>query len=230
MKGLIIGASSGIGKAIATYVKETGVPMCSEWSTPGTDILDVRSSTEVFAMVRKDGPFDCIVYSAGINELAWASTLGAQFDTTMMNVWDINCMGFVRIMGAHEQLYPKSKGSAVAISSDAARRPMRGSIAYCSSKAALDMAVKTLAREMAPRWRINAVSPGITQGTEMTKYLDDTIPRFRGWTPEGAYQYEQSQIPMKRRAVPEEIASFVAQVLEGPEYMTGAILEVNGGR
>lgn len=231
MKGLIIGASSGIGEAISDYITEHhDATECEEWIMPGTDILDVRSSTEVFAMVRQEGPFKYIVYSAGINELAWASQLGAQFDNTMMNVWDINCMGFVRIMGSHEQLYPDSKGSAVAISSDAARRPMRGSIAYCSSKAALDMAVKTLAREMAPRWRVNAVSPGITSGTEMTKYLDDTIPRFRHWTPEGAYQYEQSQIPMKRRADKEEIAQFAVSVLSGPGYLTGAILEINGGR
>jgi NAD(P)-dependent dehydrogenase (short-subunit alcohol dehydrogenase family) len=230
VKGLIIGASSGIGRAIAEYVKTTGIPMCDEWLTPGTDILDVRSSAECYACLRQEGPFSCIVYSAGVNQLAWVGQLAEPHGNVFGDTWDVNCYGFVRIMSCHELLFPDAEGSAVAISSDAARRPMRGSVAYCSSKAALDMAVRVMARELAPRWRVNAISPGSTEGTFMTSHLDEEIPAFRNWSKHQARQYELSQIPMARRAYPEEIAHFTAQVLEGPDYLTGAILEINGGR
>jgi 3-oxoacyl-[acyl-carrier protein] reductase len=204
--------------------------MCDEWVTPSADILDVRSSAECYACVRQEGPFDYIVYSAGVNQLAWISQLAGPHGDVFENTWNVNCQGFIRIMANHEMLFPDAEGSAVAISSDAARRPMRGSVAYCSSKAALDMAVRTMARELAPRWRVNAISPGSTEGTFMTQHLDEEIPVFRNWSKHQSRQYEISQIPMARRAYPEEIAHFTAQVLEGPDYLTGAILEVNGGR
>jgi NAD(P)-dependent dehydrogenase (short-subunit alcohol dehydrogenase family) len=229
-KGLIIGASSGMGKAIVEYVKTTGIPMCDEWLTPSAEILDVRSSVECHACLRQEGPFDYIVYSAGINQLSWVGHLVEPHSGVFESTWDVNCNGFVRIMSHHEYLYPSAEGSVVAISSDAARRPMRGSVAYCSSKAALDMAVRVMARELAPRWRVNAISPGSTEGTFMTSHLDEEIPLFRGWSKSEAKGYELSQIPMARRAYPEEIAHFTAQVLEGPDYLTGAILEINGGR
>lgn len=230
-KGLIIGASSGIGEAIAEYLQtHADATQCEDWLMPGTDVLDVRSSAECYACIRQEGPFDYIIYSAGINELAWITQIGMQWDNTFENVWDVNCHGFVRIVGAHEHLFPEAGGSIVAISSDAARRPMRGSIAYCSSKAALDMSVRVMARELAPRWRVNAIAPGITDDTNMTRYLDDNIPIFRGWTSDHAQEYEKSQIPMGRRAAPGEIAEVAASVLIGPEYLTGAIIEVNGGR
>jgi NAD(P)-dependent dehydrogenase (short-subunit alcohol dehydrogenase family) len=118
----------------------------------------------------------------------------------------------------------------VAVSSDAAERPMRTSIAYCASKAALNMAVKVAARELAPEIRVNAVSPGMVSGTAMTEYIDDVVPEIRRWTPEAAARYEQSQIPAGRRATKDEVADLVYHTLCGPEYMTGSILTLNGGR
>jgi 3-oxoacyl-[acyl-carrier protein] reductase len=230
VKGLIVGASSGIGRAIDEYVNATGIPECNEWVAPSSDILDVRSLAECSACIQQEGPFDYIVYSAGINQLAWVSQLAEPHRDVFADTWDVNCHGFIRIMSCHEILFPGAEGSAVAISSDAARRPMRGSVAYCSSKAALDMAVRVMARELAPRWRVNAISPGSTEGTFMTSHLDEEIPAFRNWSKHQTRQYELSQIPMARRAYPEEIAHFTAQVLEGPDYLTGAILEINGGR
>jgi NAD(P)-dependent dehydrogenase (short-subunit alcohol dehydrogenase family) len=225
-KGLIIGASSGIGETIATYA--LNIIPDYEWLMPGTDILDVRSQSEIYACLKQEGPFKYIVYSAGVNRLAWVHQLA--FSSVAEDTWDVNCNGFIKVMSAHENLYKDAEGSAIVISSDAARRPMRGSLAYCASKAALDMAVRVMARELAPRWRVNAISPGITDGTLMTDYLDEHIPGFRGWTPEQARQYEVSQIPMGRRAAREEIAEVAVSVLLSPEYLTGAIIEVNGGR
>jgi NAD(P)-dependent dehydrogenase (short-subunit alcohol dehydrogenase family) len=142
-------------------------------------------------------------------------------------IYDVNVLGFMRVLRAAVHTGCRS---IVAISSDAATRPMRTSMAYCASKAALDMCVKCAARELAPEIRVNAVSPGMTLGTAMTEYIDKTVPAMRGWTPEEAWEYEHSQIPAGRRARPEEIAQVVYDVLVGPEYMTGSIVTINGGR
>lgn len=225
-RGLIIGAYGGIGGAILDTV--TARKSFIHWVTPTFDELDVMFPRDIHAYVERYGPFKYMVYSAGINVLAWVKNLS--HGSLLDNTWAVNCGGFVNLVGSHELLFPEAEGSIVAISSDAARRPMRGSLAYCSSKAALDMAVKCAARELAPRWRVNAVSPGMTDNTGMTRSLDKQIPEFRGWSPEYARQYEELQNPMGRRARPAEIGEVVSDVLYGAAYLSGAIIEVNGAR
>jgi len=226
-KGLIIGGHGGIGSA--TLATLTMRKAWVHWFVPTYEELDVNFPQDILKYVDDNGPFKYIVYSPGVNVLRWIKDLGwpgSIFDQT----WSVNCAGFVHLLGCHERRFPEAEGSIVAVSSDAARRPMRGSISYCSSKAALDMAVKCAARELAPRWRVNAVSPGMTDNTGMTRSLDEQIPKFRGWSPEYARQYEDSQNPMGRRARPAEIAEVVAGTLFGPQYLSGSIIEVNGAR
>jgi NAD(P)-dependent dehydrogenase (short-subunit alcohol dehydrogenase family) len=178
--------------------------------------------------LRDKGPFTHILYSAGINKLAWISD--ERIDVNLEEAFSVNCSGFIAVLGAHRRLFPEQGFSAVAVSSDAAHIPMRGSIAYCASKAALEAAVRVAARELAPRCRVNAVAPGIVEGTKMTEYIDRNIPKFRGWTPKIAREYEKMNIPTGRRATLDEIARTIEWVLFGPEQMTGAIIPVNGGR
>jgi NAD(P)-dependent dehydrogenase (short-subunit alcohol dehydrogenase family) len=109
---------------------------------------------------------------------------------------------------------------------------MRTSVAYCASKAALHQAVRVIARERASdNFAINVVAPGITEPTGMQRYVDDKVPRIRKWSPEMARKYEESQIPMKRRATVSEIAAVAVTILLNPTpYLNGAIIPVNGGR
>jgi NAD(P)-dependent dehydrogenase (short-subunit alcohol dehydrogenase family) len=224
-KCLIIGGNSGIGKTTAKVMAEK---LGRDIHTPHRNELDVESSASVSTYIRTHGPFPYIVYSAGYNELAWVRD--QNIDVTMEYLFSINCAGFVLTISEHLRIFPGEVMSAVAVSSDAARIPMRGSVAYCASKAALDMAVKVLARELAPLNRINAVAPGMVEDTPMTEYIDKTIPEFRGWTPEHAREYEEQNTPTGRRATRKEVAKTIAWVLTGPEQMTGAIIEINGGR
>jgi len=225
-KVLIIGGHSGIGEYTAKLLRMSrpDIDQC----VPDRDILDVTSSMEIRACIRQEGPFSHIVYSAGKNQLAWSNQpmIEKVVDEMMM----VNCTGFISIVSKHLMQFPGHGFSAVAVSSDAARIPMRGSVGYCATKAALDMAVRVLARETAPLCRINAVAPGMVDGTAMTRYIDQTIPAFRGWTPEHARNYERSNTPTQRRATLDEVARTVVWVLLGPWQMTGAIVDINGGR
>lgn len=225
-KILIIGGTSGIGAMTGAVLlaQHPGIKQC----IPEGHNLNVTDRIGVMNYVREHGPFSHIVYSAGINNLQWIESYG--IDNTMEKSFAVNCTGFVSIISQHIQAFPSARMSAVAVSSDAGRIPMRGSVAYCASKSALDMAVKVMARELAPLHRINAIAPGMVDGTPMTEYIDRTIPEFRGWTKEAALAYEKQNTPTGRRATMEEVAETIAWVLFGPEQMTGAVIDITGGR
>lgn len=228
-KCLIIGGNSGIGNAVADdiYAYDPDIQLVR----PIKDIVDVTFRTEMFACLRKEGPFRFIVYSAGINKLCWIKDMESYVARSVYDdTFDVNVFGFIHLVHSHVFLYPDAKVSAVAVSSDAATIPMRGSLAYCASKAALDMAIRCMARELAPLWRVNGVAPGMVEGTAMTEYIDRTIPEFRGWTPEYAREYERVSVPTGRRATLEEVAETIRWVLFGPEQMTGEIVRINGGK
>lgn len=225
--GLVVGGNSGIGEATLTLLcdKHPGIT----WLRPTVDTLDVTNDSSVAEYIRHRGPFTHIVYSAGVNELNWIWNLQTAH---LHETFAVNVFGFVSIVAAHERRWGdgEQKVSAVAITSDAARIAMRASLSYGSSKAALEAVIRNMARELAPRWRVNGVAPGMVEGTPMTDYIDKTVPVVRGWTPERTREYETSNVPTGRRATVDEIAETVRWVLFGPEQMTGAIIDVNGGR
>lgn len=225
-KVLIIGGHSGIGAATAELLAKRN-PELWQFMPTRTEV-NVEARSDIITLCEIYGPFTHIVYSAGINQLAWVSDQKIVY--RMEDMFSVNCAGFVALISEHILQYPNSALSAVAVSSDAAEIPMRGSVAYCASKAALNMAVKVMARELAPLHRINAVAPGMVEDTDMTDYIDDAVPTFRGWTPDQARNYERQNVPTKRRASLAEVAETIAWVLTGPAQMTGSIISINGGR
>jgi NAD(P)-dependent dehydrogenase (short-subunit alcohol dehydrogenase family) len=223
---LIVGGRSGIGQAFTDHIVANYPKM--EFGVPDQNYLDVTSHKSVKTYFEKNGAFTHIVYSAGINQLAWVTS-----DRIVHTVWDqfdVNCAGFIGVISEHIRQFPTAYLSAVAVSSDAGRIPMRGSVAYCASKAALNMAVRVLARELAPLHRINAVAPGMVADTPMTDYIDRNLPEFRGWSLEWVRKYEKMGTPTGRRATKQEVAEAIAFLLFGPDQMTGTILDINGGR
>jgi len=225
-KTLVLGGNSGIGQAVVNkLVEEYELNKPGEVLAPERLDVDVASYLDLQSYLSKHGPFRYIVYSAGINVLEWIEDLTATWASIA-----VNYMGFVNLISIHKSQYPDQQVSVVAVSSDAAEKPMRGSLAYCASKAALDMAIRCAARELAPLWRVNGVAPGMVEGTAMTKYIDEEIPRFRNWSPEKALEYERSQVPTGRRATLDEVSELICWILLGPEQINGEIVRINGGR
>lgn len=224
----VIGGVSGIGRATADLLQTFGRNVLV--SGINVDVREEKELTEGFeAWVAGTDPEDKfeLVYSAGVNKLSYISGID---QTDVSDIFDVNVFGFIRCLQIMRDLGLRNV-HVVAISSDAAVRPMRTSLAYCSSKAALNMAVQCAARELAVHgWRVNAVAPGMIDGTPMTEYIDDTVPALRGWDPDDAREYENSQLVIKRRGGVDEVASAVRFLLDGPDYINGHILTVNGGR
>jgi len=223
----IIGGTSGIGAAIAHELR------LDSFNVVVNDESEVNvTSTIAIENFLRTGPtqgkWNHIVYSAGFNKLAW---LEAIQEIDMMHIFDVNVLGFIRLMGAVARLPQENMPTSVtAICSDAATHPMRTSISYCASKAALAMAVRCAARELAPVVRVNAISPGVVQGTPMTEEIDKQIGAVRGWVLGDVIQNSKDTIPLGRRGFVREIAHVVHDVIDGPAYLTGSIIEVNGGR
>jgi NAD(P)-dependent dehydrogenase (short-subunit alcohol dehydrogenase family) len=217
----IIGGANGIGAQITEmaigrydYVNSTDLS------------VNVTSFQSINSFLNSDIQYHDVVYCPGVNQLEWIKDIGitdALFDT-----FDVNVFGFLRILTALVNKFPS--GNIVALVSDAAKNPMRGSMAYCASKAALAMAIRVAARELAPFWRINGVSPSIVDDTKMTKYIDETVPGFRCWTKQEAQDYELASTPMMRRCGKSEVAQLVFDVLSGPAYMTGSIVDITGAK
>lgn len=95
-------------------------------------------------------------------------------------------------------------------------RPVRGFTPYLMSKAALAQMVKSLAVELAPRVRVNAVLPGVVAWPDGT---DEQTRR--------AYE---ARIPLGRSGTPEDAAGAVAWLALDASYVTGIELRVDGGR
>lgn len=219
----IVGGTSGIGASCRELLGQ--FPQ-QEIISSGREV-DVRDPDALFTFLAKQeatGQIDSLIYSAGVNRLEWSQIVKPE---DMLELYHINVVGLINVL----QLLPNVK-RVVVVGSDAAWREMRTSVAYCASKAALHQAVRVIARERASdKFAINVVAPGMTDGTQMQEYIDDTVPKIRGWSYERTREYEANQIPMRRRASVREIASVVVSVLLVPtNYLNGAIIPVNGGR
>jgi pteridine reductase len=98
-----------------------------------------------------------------------------------------------------------------------AERPIADHPLYCMAKAASAMMVKALARDLAPEVRVNGIAPGAAL------WPGDLLG-------DEARQEILRRIPMQRPAGADQIAAAVMFMVTGPDYITGQILAVDGGR
>jgi NAD(P)-dependent dehydrogenase (short-subunit alcohol dehydrogenase family) len=242
----VIGASGyNLGITVADVAEEMMDYEFVHTTDTEVDVMNQDLLIRHLTKLREKSPYTGIdiAYCAGIN------LLDAIEDVDEVNLWQtfgVNVMGFIKVLQALVKVYyrdntdwlkgfasgthPQIVSNVVAVASDAARVPMRNSITYCASKAALVQAVRVAGRELAPYVRVNAISPGIIDGTPMTTAIDAEVQLQRKWTEEEARAYERSMIPMQRRGTKWEVADLIMLMLNGPAYMTGSNIEINGGK
>ncbi|MDR3504242.1 MAG: pteridine reductase [Legionella sp.] len=119
---------------------------------------------------------------------------------------------------AARPLLAKHSGVIINITDIHAKKPLSGYSVYCQTKAALEMQTKSLARELAPEIRVNAVAPGSVAWPENENSLNQEIQ-----------QKIIAETPLKRHGNPEFIAQAVLALAENP-FITGQIVQVDGGR
>ena len=109
-------------------------------------------------------------------------------------------------------------GCIINITDIHAEKPLKGYSAYCQSKAALLMQTRALARELAPKVRVNAIAPGAIAWPEGINELPATMK-----------EKIIHETPLKRHGEPLFISQAVLALIDNP-FITGQILSVDGGR
>jgi len=187
------------------------------------DVLDVTdeaaAETAVQNVAAVFGRLDGVVNSAGIGiDLHVFDTPVSQF----RNVLDINVTGtFIIGRAAARVMKDQGAGAIVNIASIAGLRGFKGRVAYGASKGAVAILTQVMAVDLA-RYsiRVNAVAPGPV----------DT-PLVQMMHPAAVRRAVLHHTPMRRYAVPDEIATAIVFLLDSTQssFVTGAILPVDGG-
>lgn len=111
----------------------------------------------------------------------------------------------------------RARGAIVNLTDLHATTPKRDHAAYCAAKAALAMVTASLALELAPKVRVNAVAPGAILWPEEGKPEEDRLALMQ-------------RTPLGRLGTVEEVAGAVRWLVEDATYLTGQTLGVDGGR
>ena len=112
----------------------------------------------------------------------------------------------------------KAQGAIVNIADIHAERPLKNYVVYSVAKAGLVGLTRSLARELAPEVRVNAVAPGPVLWPDDESF--DELSRQR----------IISHTPLKREGTPDDIAGAVYFLLADAHYVTGETINVDGGR
>ena len=234
----VTGASRGIGRACALALSEAGARVVlaaravdkleevageiraagREAFTVPIDLAHEASIKEAFSRTAKEfGPVEILVNNAGITR----DGLAVRMKRDDWNaVLDTNLTGtFLCIQAVLQSMMRARWGRIVNISSVVGEMGNAGQANYSASKAGLIGLTKSLAQEMGSRGiTINAVAPGFVE-TDMTGALSPELK-----------EKMLANIPLKRIGSPADVAAAVRFLAsDGAAYVTGHVLDVNGG-
>jgi glucose 1-dehydrogenase len=246
---LVTGANSGIGKAIAIGLAKAGADVVVNYVTdPGaaddvahaveaaggramTFQADVSREDQVASMFTaaraQFGTLHIVVSNAGLQRDApfeqmtldqWNTVIGVnltgQFLCLREAVREFNRRGPDKAVSA-------ATGKIICMSSVHQQIPWAGHANYAASKGGIDMLMRSLAQEVAPRLiRVNAIAPGAIR----------TPINTSAWDTPASYADLMTLVPYKRIGEPDDIARAAAWLAsDASDYVTGATLFVDGG-
>ena len=180
------------------------------------DLLDLPKLPSVVEQtIQTYGRLDALVNNASsffptpvgeISEAAWNDLIGTNLQVPLF------------LAQAAAPALRKSQGAIVNLSDIHAERPLKNFVIYSIAKAGLAGLTRSLARELAPDVRVNAVAPGPILWPDDESF--DELSRQR----------IISHTPLKREGTPEDIARAVHFLLADANYITGETINVDGGR
>lgn len=226
---LVTGASRGIGQAIAQELGRHGAKVIGTSTSeagagkvPGTGrVLNVREPAQCDALLesihKEFGEISILVNNAGITRDNLALRMkDADWDEVMeTNLRAVFCLSRAVLRGMMKARW----GRIVNITSVVGASGNAGQANYAAAKAAVVGMTKSLARELGSRnITVNCVAPGFID-TDMTRALSEEQKKAL-----------LGQIPLGRLGTPQDVAAAVAYLASpGGDYVTGAVLHVNGG-
>ena len=229
---LVTGAGKRIGRSIALALAELGADVAITYlasqaeaeetvqalADHDVDALAIRCDLRnpedieqtVSAVVNDFGRIDLLVNNAGIFE-------SEALENISVDQWDAmfatnTRAPFLMAKAAYPHLRA-AKGRILNIGSLGGLHPWATHAHYCTSKAALHMLSKTMAKAWAPEISVNCIAPGmIVQGE-----LDE------------AYEHFARKTPMQRNGTADDVAAAAVFFATAPHFITGQLLAVDGG-
>ena len=233
---LVTGASRGIGQAIAkrlanegylvigTATSEKGAAAVNDYlqelggAGRVLNVQDAEQINQLFDSIEKEfGNVQVLVNNAGITQ---DGLLMRMDDNAWERVIDVNLTSVFRTSKrAMKGMMKARQGRIINITSVVAAMGNAGQTNYTASKAGIEGFTRSLAREIGSRQiTVNCVAPGFID-TDMTSELDEAL-----------IQSMLNAVPLARLGKPEDIAAAVNfLVSEEAGYITGTVLDVNGG-
>lgn len=233
---LVTGSAKRIGRAVANALADRGVHQAVHYRTSKTEaedavelfrVLGVEAESfqadlsqvkEVEALasevLKRFGRLDILVNNASV---FFPSPLGEVTDLQWDVLINTNLKGpFFLAQKVGLAMKAAVGGTIINIGDWAAERPYTGYLPYCISKAGVVAMTKGLAKALAPEVRVNCINPGPVM------------------LPEDLSEAEKEEVmrktPLQRTGSPTDIANAVVFLCEGTDFMTGAVITVDGGR
>jgi 3-oxoacyl-[acyl-carrier protein] reductase len=240
---LVTGAATGIGRSAVLALARAGFDVALNYSSSeaaaretageaaklGAKTLlvrcDVSDEPAVRAMLESVeqafGRLDVLINNAGTTA-AWKPK---DLETLSLEEWDrvfaVNVRGLFQVTRAAVPLLKASKGCIVNTASIVGLRPGPQPLPYAASKAAVVNLTKTLAWNLGPDIRVNAVAPGWMEGDWMKRMLKDKY---------GDLMDKRARAtPLKRVVSADDVAETMMSLVQSNRFVTGEVIVIDGG-
>ncbi|CAG2108510.1 unnamed protein product [Medioppia subpectinata] len=245
---LVTGSSSGIGEGIVKLFSALGAnvvvtgrkadqvkrvaqevqDLSPKKLKPLAVVADVTKNGDLNNLLNQTiktfGKLDVLVNNAGVGMFSHIK------DPNFMKVFDtlirVNLRAYLKLTHLAVPYLEATNGSIVSISSIVALVPMKLGTAYSISKAGADIMTKTLALELGPRIRVNAINPGMTQTNFDASGNSGADPALVQKIVTEMF----GRVPLQKVGQPLDVANGVAFLASNDaQYITGANLVIDGG-
>ena len=240
---LVTGAATGIGAAAVLALARAGYDVAVNYSSSEKaaretaaqaeklgastlvikcDVADEAGVRAMLASVKKTfGRLDVLINNAGTT----ASWKPKDLDTLSLEEWDrvfaVNVRGLFQVTRAAVPMLKETKGCVVNTASIVGLRPGPQPLPYAASKAAVVNLTKTLAWNLGPEIRVNAVAPGWMEGDWMKRMLKDKYDELMA--------KRAKSTPLKRVVTADDVAETMMSLIASNRFVTGEVIVIDGG-
>jgi 3-oxoacyl-[acyl-carrier protein] reductase len=243
-KALVTGGATGIGRSAVLALARAGYDVAINYGSSakaaqetaaeaeklGAKVLlvqcDVSDEPAVRAMMKQVeetfGHLDALVNNAGTTAKWKVKDLESLDLAEWDRVFAVNVRGLFQVTRAAVPLLRKGTNpSVVNTASIVGLRPGPQPLPYAASKAAVVNMTKTLAWNLGPEIRVNAVAPGWMEGAWMQRMLGDKYEDLMG--------KRAKLTPLRRCVTAEDVAETMLNLLQANRFVTGEIVVIDGG-